>query len=141
MSLSRRGRSSPSTWIATRNVLLPVGAQRTATRRSGWLRSDEQVDAVHAVHRHPGRARHEALDRVTGHRRAAAGQLDHDVAVEAVDEHAGVTALGARSRAADHRGTGRGLGEILLGALATAGEVDDPLDDVLRPTLPSPTAA
>ena len=69
----------------------------------GLLRQRVDVDAVAAVHRDAAAAGDEADDRVAGHGRAAAGQLDPDV-VDALDDHArvgvGCAACGAAARRA-----------------------------------------
>ena len=64
------------------------------------------------------------------HRRAALGELDPHVG-GALDDDAGVGAAGEPARAAAAAGDGDRLGEVLLGALVAAVQLDDPADDGL----------
>src|SRR5690606_13710047 len=88
-----------------------------------------EVAAVGAVHRDAGAPGDEADHRVAGDRRAAAGELDPQVArLHALDGDAGVTGPEPGARLARHRR----LSEVLLGAGLPAHGLDELLDDVGR---------
>ena len=77
MSESSRARSSASTWMATRNTRLAVGAHSTSIIRSGLGASDRDVGAVPAVHRHAAPPGHEADDLVARHGVQQRASLTH----------------------------------------------------------------
>ena len=91
-----------------------------------------------AVHRDAVAAGDEAEDVVAGHRGAAAGQLDPDVAT-ALDDDTGVAVRGG-GRAARCRGGG--LGDVLARALLAAERLRPAADTTCwAETWPSPIAA